>query len=150
MLTFHTLHGVKCGSAPLGEQVNGTTYLMLEKVGQGGSSQVFKVMGPKSRIFACKLVSLSDNDINNCRNEVKLLKDLRGKPNIIQLFAAEERDGYLFLIFEFGEIDLSRVLAKSNGKKMSENYLRMYWQQMLEAVQTIHEVTRVICTLCAI
>jgi hypothetical protein len=44
-------------------------------------------------------------------------------------------------IFEFGEIDLSRLLQRSNGKSVSENYLRMYWQQMLEAVQTIHEVS---------
>jgi serine/threonine-protein kinase TTK/MPS1 len=119
--------------------VNSITYLILEKIGQGGSSQVYKVMGPKSRIFACKVVSLSENDIVNCRNEVRLLQRLFGKPNIIQLFAAEEKDGHLLMIFEFGEIDLSRLLQKSNGRAVSENYLRMYWQQMLEAVQTIHE-----------
>jgi hypothetical protein len=55
-------------------------------------------MGPKSRIFACKIVSLSDNDIASCRNEVRLLQNLFGKPNIIQLFAAEEKDGYLLMV----------------------------------------------------
>jgi hypothetical protein len=73
---------------------------MLEKVGQGGSGQVFKVMGPKSRIFACKIMSLSNSDVDvgNCRSEVKLLQRMFGKPNIIQLFAAEEKEGHLFMV----------------------------------------------------
>ena len=78
--------------------VNSITYLVLEQIGKGGTSTVYKVMGPKSRLFACKIIKLSENDAASCRNEVKLLQRLFGKPNIIQLFAAEEKDGCLLMV----------------------------------------------------
>lgn len=39
---------------------------------------------------------------------------------------------------ELGEVDLSHLIARE-GEKFNENYLRLCWQQMLEAVHTIHE-----------
>ena len=41
-------------------------------------------------------------------------------------------------MLEIGEIDLSRLLQQQ-GDKLNENFLRQCWQQMLEAVHTIHE-----------
>ena len=40
---------------------------------------------------------------------------------------------------ECGDADLSKVLQKKKGKALDENFIRLYWQQMLQAVHTIHE-----------
>ena len=42
-------------------------------------------------------------------------------------------------VLELGEIDLAKLLHAQQGKQLSENYIRIYWEQMLQAVQTIHE-----------
>ncbi|CAA6664906.1 unnamed protein product [Spirodela intermedia] len=99
--------------------------------------------------------------------EIEYLKNLRGKSNIIQLIDFEvtdktlleevmtrctnakngriKDDVYIYMVLEYGEIDLAHMLSlkwkdfdRSNWK-MDENWLRFYWQQMLEAVNTIHE-----------
>ncbi|VAI01491.1 unnamed protein product [Triticum turgidum subsp. durum] len=54
-------------------------------------------------------------------------------------------DQYIYMVLEFGEIDLAHMVAQkwkersNSNMKIDENWLRFYWQQMLEAVNTIHE-----------
>ncbi|CAL9110560.1 unnamed protein product [Musa textilis] len=99
--------------------------------------------------------------------EIEYLKKLKGKSNIIQLIDYEVTDKTLFqevvngsmnikekrikddeciyMVLEYGEIDLAHMLAQkwkevsASDWKIDENWLRFYWQQMLEAVSTIHE-----------
>ncbi|KAG0503598.1 hypothetical protein HPP92_003670 [Vanilla planifolia] len=99
--------------------------------------------------------------------EIGYLNKLKGKNNIIQLIDYEVtdktllhqameasialRDGrikddqYIYMVLEYGEIDLANMLLQkwkeTDGScwKIDENWLRFYWQQMLEAVNTIHE-----------
>jgi len=40
---------------------------------------------------------------------------------------------------EYGEIDLAHILQREQGKPLSMNFIRMYWEQMLRAVHAIHE-----------
>jgi len=40
---------------------------------------------------------------------------------------------------ECGEIDFAHILAKYQGTPLSLNFIRVYWEQMLSAVQAIHE-----------
>src|SRR5579859_5900918 len=40
---------------------------------------------------------------------------------------------------ECGEIDFAHILAKHQGVPLGLNFIRVYWQQMLQAVQAIHE-----------
>ena len=40
---------------------------------------------------------------------------------------------------ECGEIDFAHILAKHQGTPLSLNFIRVYWEQMLCAVQAIHE-----------
>ncbi|KAJ8903478.1 hypothetical protein NDN08_004585 [Rhodosorus marinus] len=125
-------------------QVNDKQFLRLEMVGRGGSSKVYKVMGPDRKIYALKKVRIGKKDqstISSYANEIKLLMRLRGKPHIVQLFDAEVREeaGLIYVVMEFGDIDLARLLSRGRGKPVNSNFLRLYWQQMLEAVHTIHE-----------
>jgi len=46
----------------------------------------------------------------------------------------------ILLVMECGDVDLSTMLKKRRSTKgLDENHLRLHWQTMLEAVQTIHE-----------
>ncbi|KAG1334668.1 serine/threonine-protein kinase MPS1 [Cocos nucifera] len=99
--------------------------------------------------------------------EIEYLNRLKGKNNIIQLIDYEvtdktllqeavngsptikdgriKDDEYIYMVLEYGEIDLAHMLSQKwkemnkSGWKLDENWLRFYWQQMLEAVNTIHE-----------
>ncbi|XP_031390513.1 serine/threonine-protein kinase MPS1 isoform X1 [Punica granatum] len=99
--------------------------------------------------------------------EIEYLNRLKGKDNIIQLIDYEvtdktllqevmtgsmnnkdgrvKDDGYIYMVLEHGEIDLARMLSQKwkeldhSDKTMDENWLRFYWQQILQAVNTIHE-----------
>ncbi|KAK1307817.1 Mitogen-activated protein kinase kinase kinase NPK1 [Acorus calamus] len=54
-------------------------------------------------------------------------------------------DTYIYMLLEYGEVDLAHMVAQkwkeNDGTNWNtdENWLRFYWQQMLLAVNTIHE-----------
>jgi hypothetical protein len=121
--------------------VNKNNYTKISMIGKGGSGKVYKVFDAKKNIYALKKVKLkgcSQQITRGFMNEVLMLKHLRGKKNIVQLIDYEARttEGYLYLVMECGDTDLSLLLRSSN---LNENQIRLYWEQMLEAVQTIHE-----------
>lgn len=73
-------------------KVNGATYVKLETIGRGGSSRVYRVLGPDFHIYAMKRIKLRRTDTSstaNFRNEIRLLERLRGRSNIVQLIDAE-------------------------------------------------------------
>lgn len=128
--------------------VNGKSYLTLQDAGKGGSSKVFKVLNEKRQVMALKRVHVRRNSSNfkatfdSYTNEIELLRRLRGKPNIIYCYDAEVREdvGLIHLVMEYGDIDLAKQLNETTKQMLlDENFRRVYWKQMLEAVKTIHE-----------
>ena len=130
--------------------VNGVKYTKLECIGQGGTCKVFKVVSPKRKILALKRIQLDGREnetIAGFIDEIKLLKTLRGRDNIIQLVDAEVclEERLIFMVLEFGEIDLAHMLAKREKQRqgvvgaVDDNFVRLYFEQMVEAVNTIHE-----------
>ncbi|EFA79095.1 TTK family protein kinase [Heterostelium album PN500] len=127
--------------------VNGKSYLKIEFIGKGGSGKVYKVLSQDLKIYALKYVCLKsgDNDIESQLNEIEMLKKLNRFDNIIKLIDNEVdlNQGHILLVLELGDIDLARLLHRhqltSNVKGINENLLRIYWQQMLHSVHTIHE-----------
>ncbi|KAL6909427.1 hypothetical protein ACP4OV_001708 [Aristida adscensionis] len=149
-------------------KVNGKLYQKLGKIGSGGSSEVHKVISAECIIYALKKIKLKGRDYPTAYGfcqEIEYLNKLKGKSNIIQLIDYEvtdksllledsmspRKDGrikddhYIYMVLEYGEIDLAHMVAQkwkernSSNMKIDENWLRFYWQQMLEAVSTIHE-----------
>ncbi|PIA27176.1 hypothetical protein AQUCO_08200001v1 [Aquilegia coerulea] len=151
-------------------KVNGKLYQKLGKIGSGGSSEVYKVISAECTIYALKRIKLKGRDYSTAYGfcqEVQYLNKLKGKNNIIQLIDYEvtdktllkevmngamnikdgriRDDGYIYMVLEYGEIDLAHMLSQkwkeqdSANWTMDENWLRFYWQQILQAVNTIHE-----------
>ncbi len=144
--------------------LRGVRYAKLECVGAGGTCKVFKVMAPTRKVLAVKRIRLQGaqarpESIANFVEEINLLKRLRGRDNIIQLVDAEvvREDAVIYMVLEFGETDLAHLLARRSASRdaaagasaastsvaarlsTDENFLRLYFQQMVEAVATIHE-----------
>ncbi|XP_057795838.1 serine/threonine-protein kinase MPS1 isoform X2 [Salvia miltiorrhiza] len=151
-------------------KVNGKLYQRLGKIGSGGSSEVHKVISSDCTIYALKKIKLKGRDYATafgfCQ-EIEYLNKLRGKNNIIQLVDYEvtdktllkevmhgsmsnkegrvRDDGFIYMVLEYGEIDLAHMLAQKwkeldgSNATIDENWLRFYWQQILQAVNTIHE-----------
>lgn len=79
-------------------------------------------------------------------NEITLLERLKGHPCIIQLCDSlvDPRTGVVLMLMELGETDLNKLLqqsaAEEESKRLSLNFIRYTWEQMLRAVQCAHEV----------
>ncbi|KAJ0024551.1 hypothetical protein Pint_08232 [Pistacia integerrima] len=151
-------------------KVNGKLYQRLGKIGSGGSSEVHKVISSDCTIYALKKIKLKGRDYATAYGfcqEIEYLNKLKGKNNIIQLIDYEvtdktllrevlngsmsnkdgrvKDDGYIYMVLEYGEIDLAHMLSQKwkemdgSNQTIEQNWLRFYWQQILEAVNTIHE-----------
>jgi hypothetical protein len=133
-------------------RVNNVPYAKLGVIGKGGSCKVYRALSKDCNVFAIKKVKLEKlekKQIDGYANEIALLKRLRGNPAIIQLLDSEVdlKRKSIFLVMEPGEADLNHVLQKqalassgSNGeRRLNMNFIRLTWQQMLVAVNSIHE-----------
>jgi tRNA A-37 threonylcarbamoyl transferase component Bud32 len=123
-------------------QVNNQQYKVIDMIGKGGSSKVYRVFAPDQKILALKVVEHQNHDKQTWQllmNEVQLLSRLKGKANIIELKDYERLKEHLVIVMECGDLDLSAVMRMSKGRSLNSNQIRLYSQQMLEALNTIHE-----------
>ncbi|GAA5877933.1 hypothetical protein JCM8547_007085 [Rhodosporidiobolus lusitaniae] len=120
--------------------VNGKVYHRAGILGKGGSSRVYRVMTERNELYALKKVDTRNDAESRASfiNEITLLKKLSGLPEIIQLIDAEVQGKYVIMVMEAGETDLAGLLAGYSGKPISLNFIRYMWEQMLSAVQVIH------------
>lgn len=133
--------------APGTVTVQGKTYTRMGLLGRGGSSKVFRVCDKDHLVYALKKIDLgrgADSETYQAfLNEISLLEALRGHDRIIQLVAHEvnEAKKSLIMVMEIGEIDLNALLQERISKSLpaSMNFIRYMWEQMLEAVNVIHE-----------
>ncbi|KAH0785423.1 Pkinase-domain-containing protein [Histomonas meleagridis] len=122
--------------------VNGITYNRLERIGSGSESKIYKVFDSNGDFYALKEVRYSDKSLTileNYENEIKLLQELQGSDRIINIIDSEinTNEKLILIVLELGDADLRSII--SSQERLSPNYIRYTWQQMLEAVQTIHE-----------
>ncbi|KAI9509222.1 kinase-like domain-containing protein [Russula earlei] len=105
-------------------------------------------MNNANEIYAIKRVSLDKTDaetMSGYMNEIALLKRLSGNSRIIRLVDSEVKPGpggtkgHLMLVMECGEIDFARLLQDQQKEPLNLVWIAYYWQQMLQAVQVIHE-----------
>jgi len=132
--------------------VNGKSYYVMDKIGKGGSSQVFQVLEVKSStVLAIKRVDMSgvsDLEAKTFRQEIELLKRLQGNQRIVKLIDYEERmkkDGTgpeLLVVMEKGSRDLGNLikeLSASSEDGLSDAEIKFYWEGMLKSVLVVHK-----------
>ncbi|CAN0443265.1 unnamed protein product [Pylaiella littoralis] len=143
--------------------VNGVRYQKTAQIGRGGSSKVFRVVAPDCEMMALKVVKVDDRVedagalLDSYSNEIELLKRLKGNPFIINLENSEvdRSRGLISIVLELGETDLDKLLRQYKTKIASSrvdpatlglfpggldaNFVRVIWQQMLKAVEAMHD-----------
>ena len=105
---------------------------------------MFKIIDENGHVYALKKVKLKGQDasvIKGYKNEIILLNKLKNSKRIIHLHDAQhdKESGLLLMVLEFGEIDLEQLLQQAQEQNLSLNFVRNYWEQMLQSVQAIHE-----------
>ncbi|XP_067882833.1 dual specificity protein kinase Ttk isoform X2 [Heterodontus francisci] len=116
-------------------------YTIIKLLGTGGSSKVFQVLDQKKQLYAVKQVNLQDADhlaVAGYKDEIEYLKRLQQHSDkIIRLFDYDITENYIYMVMECGNIDLNTLLRRK--KVINPLERKLYWENMLEAVHTIHQ-----------
>ncbi|XP_059837259.1 dual specificity protein kinase Ttk [Hypanus sabinus] len=116
-------------------------YTIIKLLGTGGSSKVYQVLDMKKQLYAIKQVNLENADdqaIAGYKDEIEFLKRLQPySDKIIKLFDYEVTDNCIYMVMECGNIDLNTLLRRK--KVINPLERKLYWENMLEAVHTIHQ-----------
>ncbi|KAF6810734.1 checkpoint protein [Colletotrichum sojae] len=128
-------------------RVNGKSYTRLDCLGRGGSAKVYRVTAENGAMFALKRVSLESADettVRGYRGEIDLLGKLTGVDRVINLFDYEMNDEkkMLTLLMEMGELDLNTLLRtrqNPEAARFDPVFVRFYWKEMLECLQSVHQ-----------
>ena len=127
--------------------INGKLFTQMNKLGKGGSGDVYCVMAENYKLFALKKVKLEDCDetaVRGFKGEIDLLRKLVDVERVVRLYDWEldESKQTLSVLMEKGDNDFNRILTQSiNGldPKFDPVMTRYYWREMLECVQAVHD-----------
>ena len=112
-------------------------YVKIEKVGEGTYGVVFKGRHKKrGEIVAMKKVKYECQDDgipSSTVREISLLRDLK-HPNIVELKDVLLEDREIFLIFEFLDMDLSRLI-KLHQSGLDRTLVKNFILQILRVIQ---------------
>ncbi|KAH7326632.1 kinase-like domain-containing protein [Stachybotrys elegans] len=128
-------------------KVNGKCYTRLDCLGRGGSAKVYRVVAENGKSFALKRVSLEHADestIRGFKGEIDLLRRLSNVTRVINLMDYEmnEEKKMLTMVMEMGELDFNILMKErqsSEYAKLDVVFVRLYWKEMLECLQAVHQ-----------
>jgi serine/threonine protein kinase len=111
------------------------------KIGEGTYGTVYKVLDNDGETWlAVKRVTLEDHQ-GSFEDEVRILRELRHHPNIIQLFAVKGTSLYGEIVLEWMEDhDLSEHIKKRKEQKtpLSDQQICRFFYQILCAIDHVH------------
>ncbi|KAK6938249.1 Protein kinase domain [Dillenia turbinata] len=119
------------------------SYDKLDKVGQGTYSNVYKARDRDTgKIVALKKVRFDTSEPESVKfmaREIMILQKL-DHPNVVKLegLATSRMQYSLYLVFDFMQSDLSRVICRPEGR-LTEPQVKCYMQQLLSGLQHCHE-----------
>jgi len=127
--------------------VNGKLFTQMNKLGKGGSSDVYCVMAENYKLFALKKVKLEDCDetaVRGYKGEIDLLSRLADVDRVVRLYDWEldESKQTLSVLMEKGDNDLNHILSRafsSSNPKFDSVMTRFYWKEMLHCVSAVHD-----------
>ncbi|KAL8232213.1 hypothetical protein R6Q57_001991 [Mikania cordata] len=119
------------------------SYEMLEKIGQGTYSSVYKARDLlNDRIVAIKkvrFVNMEPESVRFMAREIQILRRL-DHPNCMKLQAlvTSKYSGTLYLVFDYMEHDLVGLLNTQKVKKFTLPQIKCYMQQFLRGLEHCH------------
>ncbi|KYN37898.1 Cell division protein kinase 2, partial [Trachymyrmex septentrionalis] len=115
-------------------------FVKIEKIGEGTYGVVYKARDKLTgKLVALKKIRLEterEGVPSTAIREISLLKDL-AHPNIIQLFDVVDGDNHLYLVFEFLQQDLKKLLDSVKGG-LEPALVKSYLCQLLKAISFCH------------
>lgn len=115
-------------------------FVKIEKIGEGTYGVVYKAKDKLTgKLVALKKIRLeteSEGVPSTAIREISLLKKLN-HPNIVQLFDVVDGDKHLYLVFEFLQQDLKKLLDFVKGG-LDQALVKSYLFQLLNAISFCH------------
>lgn len=83
------------------------------------------------QIYALKWIEVKrQDDRQSIMNEIALLKSLDEEDSIVSLLDYLTTSSVIYMVMEYGEIDLAHLIQKQTTKKWDVNFIRYYWNQV--------------------
>ncbi|XP_029056347.1 cyclin-dependent kinase 2 isoform X1 [Osmia lignaria lignaria] len=115
-------------------------FVKIEKIGEGTYGVVYKAKDKLTgKLVALKKIRLeteSEGVPSTAIREISLLRELT-HPNIVQLFDVVDGDNHLYLVFEFLQQDLKKLLDFVKGG-LDQALVKSYLYQLLKAISFCH------------
>ena len=137
MQTAHT------GTVPPGATVSSASrYEKSEKIGEGTYGVVYKALDKfTGRTIALKKIRLDCEEEgvpSTAIREISLLKELQHR-NVVSLLDIVHTRGKLYLVFEFLDMDLKRLMDTNPEFNKHQTLIKFYLYQMLDWIRFCHE-----------
>ncbi|XP_068083360.1 neither inactivation nor afterpotential protein C [Anabrus simplex] len=126
----------------------GDRYQIAEKLGTGVYSEVYAATDSQAgnKRVAIKVISVADTNMDDIREEYRVLKDLSSHPNLPDLYGVflkrEEDSDKLWFVMELCEggpiTDMVRALSVQ-GRKMSEEHIAYILKEVVKALVHLHQ-----------
>lgn len=115
-------------------------YQRIEKIGEGTYGVVYKAKDINTQKYVAlkriRLDSETEGVPSTAIREISLLKDLQHH-SIVQLFDVAVMDSSIFMIFEYLDMDLKKLLDKYKPS-FTPKLVKSYMHQMLDAIAFCH------------
>ncbi|WJX20576.1 [pyruvate dehydrogenase (acetyl-transferring)] kinase [Trifolium repens] len=119
------------------------SYKMIDKVGQGTYSNVYKALDRDTGdIVALKKVRFNTSEPESIKfmaREITILQKL-DHPNVVKLkgLATSRMQYSIYLVFDFMPTDLSRIITRPD-ERLTEPQVKCYMHQLLSGLQHCHD-----------
>lgn len=116
-------------------------YEKIDKVGEGTYGVVYKARDRYTgKTFALKKIRLDQEDEgvpSTAIREISLLKELNDD-NVVKLFDVIHSERRLYLVFEFLDLDLKKLMDTNPGFGRDHRLVKLYLYQMLKGLAYCH------------
>ena len=122
-------------------------YLLLEKIGSGNYSEVWKSTNTKTNTL-CAVKILDDDQIKEqpkvlelMESEIKVLRECNSE-NIVKLYDNFECKGHYYIVMEYCNAgDLEDYMESKPKERISENEALDFLKQLLNGFKELHRVS---------